>query len=1368
MKARVILNAIFFLIVMLNLVNPWQVNAQTEVPFYSLSVFIGEAGCSGPQEQECKALYVIPTGNPPICDVYASQVCSTLVTVCKNTDFTLRPATNPSLPLGLDNDHWLEWSSAPAPYLPSCFANPIQQTTWDPVILNISTPGSYWGQLTYQVNCPPGSPTPYIHIAMQVVFEIIVIDPSISVSINMVPSSPMCEDDVECVYLNGPVCGLPPAYTINPGNYTGFISISPCHQLPAGNYTVTVFDVQPQYCPSATLNLTSNFTVLPAVAAFTWTQDCSQPLTFNFTDHSTCATSWSWNFGDGSPLSTAQNPTHAYTNPGNYNVTLTINGNPNHSVTHTVTAQPLPITVVTPTSISICEGTGTTLIASGAYTYSWSPMTGIFVTQPDYSWATLATTLPDGIYTYTVIGSNINGCTSTASATVTVMDFVQPTITGFNNNCTPGVIYTVTSVYNPPYQWSFPTGNPASPFTYSTNNNQLTVSNWGNFGTGEICATVTNTVNQCSTRVCQSVYNCCAYCSGSQANATLYDVNVAYLLANYGSYIIPLSNPPVLSTNANIVINGTFTIEQNFEISDCPNICLGTNAQIKILSGKTLTISSPLTSPNYSPAEPTKLYAGCGYMWDRVYIENASAKLIINPAPVTNITTIRDAKSAIVSDNTGEFHIRYALLRNNNKGIVVNTSAVSHPGTVTGTEISAVSNTLLPYYDNAIARPPLLRTNKGIEINNQNYIQIGNAANPLNLFNTLDIGIECNKSGVRIVNNSFQNIITTNPQLQPLVDGVAVWVKGETNKHALVFPYIFLGGSVPEQNSFTNCTNGLQSDFISKVDARFNSFTDVNNGVRIFNSSFEDINIINNSFQNFTSGILMSNILGLHADVFSNNFNLNPVPSGGTAIRIGNPFNTVVNPVVHVASNNINTVFNGIHLINMYNAVIGDYNTILFDSQLPVGNSSWFGIKLQNCIGNAVKHNFVWRCSTTTNQSGCFPDASYTTKVYGISIETSKRNDVNNNVSGYMGTALRVFNSYTVPNFFTCNNMAHYMRGFAQFNSDVGDQGDATHPSDNTWNRGSFTGFDADAFADAASVPRDWYVRGNNLPWYPAIWNILSINYQSATGTFSCTRAAMCEEPSCKQLEMVKIIDEIKTNSNLSAEVIYMNQKQVFEELRSDPSLMNLGTENDAELQEFYDYALGTNLGALTYVKELLGQNDESQAETVNSQVTPENLIEYNEKTVNEIYLQTWAEDIFVLTTEQIQTLNDIALQNPISGGPAVYTARVMLNIDVNDFGEEEQNRIATGGKTPGEREIMLYPNPANGEAIFKCNLFEGEKGMLDIYDVLGTNIESYALKEGANEINLNTKNLSAGVYVFKITANNEFIGANRLVIVKQ
>jgi PKD repeat protein len=60
-------------------------------------------------------------------------------------------------------------------------------------------------------------------------------------------------------------------------------------------------------------------------AAFTGTPTSGfAPLTVDFTDQSSGSpTSWSWVFGDGG-TSSAQNPSHQYTNPGTYTVTLTV------------------------------------------------------------------------------------------------------------------------------------------------------------------------------------------------------------------------------------------------------------------------------------------------------------------------------------------------------------------------------------------------------------------------------------------------------------------------------------------------------------------------------------------------------------------------------------------------------------------------------------------------------------------------------------------------------------------------------------------------------------------------------------------------------------------------------------------------------------------------------------------------------------------------------------------------------------------------------------------------------------------------------------------------------------------------------------
>ena len=77
------------------------------------------------------------------------------------------------------------------------------------------------------------------------------------------------------------------------------------------------------------------------VAAFT--TNCTL-LSCAFTDTSTdtggTITGWSWNFGDGSPVSTSQNPTHVYGSASTYNVTLTVTDNLTDSSTVNASISP--------------------------------------------------------------------------------------------------------------------------------------------------------------------------------------------------------------------------------------------------------------------------------------------------------------------------------------------------------------------------------------------------------------------------------------------------------------------------------------------------------------------------------------------------------------------------------------------------------------------------------------------------------------------------------------------------------------------------------------------------------------------------------------------------------------------------------------------------------------------------------------------------------------------------------------------------------------------------------------------------------------------------------------------------------------------
>lgn len=102
--------------------------------------------------------------------------------------------------------------------------------------------------------------------------------------------------------------------------------------LEVGEYDL-VFDANQDGFYDAIIDLVNHpnhpgFVVLaPPIAGFSAQPTAGEaPLTVQFTDESTGdINSWSWDFGDSS-TSTEQNPSHNYTHPGRYTISLEVSG----------------------------------------------------------------------------------------------------------------------------------------------------------------------------------------------------------------------------------------------------------------------------------------------------------------------------------------------------------------------------------------------------------------------------------------------------------------------------------------------------------------------------------------------------------------------------------------------------------------------------------------------------------------------------------------------------------------------------------------------------------------------------------------------------------------------------------------------------------------------------------------------------------------------------------------------------------------------------------------------------------------------------------------------------------------------------------
>lgn len=123
------------------------------------------------------------------------------------------------------------------------------------------------------------------------------------------------------------------------------------------------------------INLTGVAAVVANFTASATTVCAGQSVTFtDQTSNSPTTWSWTF-AGGTPANSTAQNPTVTYNSPGTYSVTLTANnGTTPNSITKTgyITVNALPTVTASASPASICAGTSSTLTGGGAASYSWS------------------------------------------------------------------------------------------------------------------------------------------------------------------------------------------------------------------------------------------------------------------------------------------------------------------------------------------------------------------------------------------------------------------------------------------------------------------------------------------------------------------------------------------------------------------------------------------------------------------------------------------------------------------------------------------------------------------------------------------------------------------------------------------------------------------------------------------------------------------------------------------------------------------------------------------------------------------------------------------------------------------------------------
>jgi hypothetical protein len=182
---------------------------------------------------------------------------------------------------------------------------------------------------------------------------------------------------------------------------------------------------------NGTTNVSGVLTV-NAIPSISGTANVCMGSSTALTGSGTAASSNAWsstNTGVGTINTTTTTGTLSPVAVGTTNVTYTDN-NGCVSAATTVTVNALPTVTATASAASLCSGSNLTLTGGGASTYAWNNgvTNGVAFT-------------PNATQTYTVTGTNANGCVNTASTSVTVnalptanagLDIIDPSTCGKN------------------------------------------------------------------------------------------------------------------------------------------------------------------------------------------------------------------------------------------------------------------------------------------------------------------------------------------------------------------------------------------------------------------------------------------------------------------------------------------------------------------------------------------------------------------------------------------------------------------------------------------------------------------------------------------------------------------------------------------------------------------------------------------------------------------------------------------------------------------------------------------------------------------------------------------------------------------------
>ncbi|MBS1638176.1 MAG: T9SS type A sorting domain-containing protein [Bacteroidetes bacterium] len=1137
--------------------------------------------------------------------------------------------------------------------------------------------------------------------------------------------------------------------------------------------------------PSCTAPLTATFTIkvlpppqnLTVSGTNTICLGSSTTLSASITNTNSSQYPITWQPGSlsGSPVTVNPSATTVYTVKATDNLGCNLSTTKNYTVYVNVPAN------LTVNSATICSGQSATLTANGATSYTWQPggqTTGSIVVSP-----TVTTS-------YTVTNSVQTCPTTSAISTVYIMSSPALAISPSVQYPCIGTSVTYSASVSPPgtytYTWGSPLSGTSSTTTYSPGDNSVytvTVSNTCGAQTASICVSVSSS-------------SCCLSAS-TMSNVT-----------------IGTGSPYLTISGTNYKVYGIITITgaANWAHAD---FRMQPGSKIIVAAGASLSLSD------------CHFYS-CADMWEGIVLQCNG--VTSGSITTTGGTTIEDAYRAIYYDglNTtypGNITITNTTFNKNYIGLSVNNTTGNSAAQWQYLENCTLQTTASltspgDFLKCSSFYSPYIRTHGYIGYEAKNHTQFVTVGSTLvgSTFSNLDYGYYGTNSGIRFQDCSFSNMLGNNYVPLPFNPGLGIGIYAEATYTNL--PTSTNGANQMEIRncSFSNMWRAAEFKGITLGVITTNTITNgapsantcttgcVGNAGFFNTNPFQKLNMVDNTITNcnIAMEVMFSQLYS--SNTFSLGVATNTIGVSGTGtISKGIEFLGGLNnfstgsPTLRIVSNKISSAKYGVLISNILNGLRVSGNAIT----TATTNASQ-GIRLTGTQNATFDNNTVTGPNTTN------------TSINGFFAQIAPTNYYQCNTVSNIGQCFVFDGNCLAPQTGFINNiMSNANDGLVlQNNGIIGSQGKITSilvlqkASGNQWN-GTFNNSKTLVMDAGSSATNSGLVIRNSTSEYPTPQSLNKVatggggaintdNYgTSATnappsmtiaptfyGINGCpgvlTSAQKVSQVAASQSSLdpeskaqldsalYNLTQGPGSDAILETEAMQLNQDFVY-------GLMDRGyTTNHQGLHAFYQANAQSANNYYSDIDQLIMAGNYTQADALNQSAPENTVMDYNQKVLNSALLKHLRYPQYAFTTDEINDLYALALKCPLTEGTAVYQARGLVSVLLNNSFEFTDNCQAISAERKALKEkslnginesVLLYPNPNNGNMTLSYVL--GQSARLQVYDAKGILVYSAGLNPNTKSVQFSLQHLAQGIYYYTVIKEDGSLAkADKIVII--